>query len=96
MTRTKILNILIVALALLVIASAQTRTQNQQAQAGRYHLLNAQYRWPEIDAERKVVFDEREHLFRIDSVTGETSILLFRAAPDQNGQFQSFWSPIGK
>jgi hypothetical protein len=96
MTRTNIVNVLIVVVALLVIAAAQTRTQNQQSQAGRYQLLSAQYRWPGIDAERKVVFDEGEHLFRIDSVTGETWILLFRAAPDLNGQFQSFWSPIGK
>lgn len=96
MTRIKVLGIFIVAAALLAIGAAQTRTQNQQGQAGRYQLLSAQYRWPGMDAERKVVFDDRQHLFRIDSVTGETSILLFRTTPDQNGQFQSFWSPIGK
>ena len=96
MARTNVVTVLIAAVALLAMAAAQTRTQNQQGQAGRYQLLNAQYRWPGIDAEHKMVFDEGEHLFRIDSVTGETSILLFRAAPGQDGQFQSFWSPLGK
>jgi hypothetical protein len=96
MTRSNIAIVLIVTAALVVIGAAQTRTQSQQGQAGRYQLLSTKYNWPGIDAQRKVVFDDGEHLFRIDSVTGETSILLFRAAPDQNGQFQSFWSPIGK
>jgi hypothetical protein len=96
MTRSNIVNVLIVVIALVVIAAAQTRSQNQQSQTGRYQLLSAQYRWPGVDAQSKVVFNEGEHLFRIDSVTGETSILLFRAASGQNGQLQTFWSPLGK
>ena len=97
MTRTtNVVAVLIAAVALLAIAAAQTRSQNQQGQTGRYQLLSAQYRWPGVDAQSKVVFDEGEHLFRIDSVTGETSILLFRAASGQNGQLQTFWSPLGK
>ena len=75
---------------------AQTRSQNQPGQTGRYQLLSAQYRWPGVDAKHKLLFDEGEHLFRIDNVTGETSILLFRLAEGQNGQMQSFWSPLGK
>lgn len=96
MTRTKILTILTLAVSLLVIAHAQTRAQSQQGQTGRYRLLSSHYKWPGIDAEHKVVIDEGEHLFRIDTATGETSVLLFRTTPAQNGQFESFWSPIGK
>ena len=97
MTRTtNVVAVLIAAVALLAIAAAQTRSQNQQGQTGRYQLLSAQYRWPGVDAQSKVVFDEGEHLFRIDSVTGKTSILLFRAASGQNGQLQTSWSPLGK
>lgn len=33
-------------------------------------------------------------LFRIDTVTGDTAILAFRA--DQNSKMQSFWAPVGK
>jgi hypothetical protein len=76
MTRSNIVNVLVVVAALVVMSAAQTRSQNQQGQTGRYQLLSAQYRWPGVDAQSKVVFDEREHLCRIDSVTGETSILL--------------------
>jgi opacity protein-like surface antigen len=97
MTRTtNVVAVLIVTVGLLAIAAAQTRSQNHQGQTGRYQLLSAQYRWPGVDAQSKVVFDEGEHLFRIDSVTGETPILLFRAASGQNGQLQTFWSPLGK
>lgn len=96
MTRTVAVNVAIAALTLLAIAAAQTRTQNQPGQAGRYQLLSAQYRWPEIDAEHKMTFDDRDHLFRIDTATGETSILLFISQEDRNGQLQSFWSPVGR
>jgi opacity protein-like surface antigen len=96
MKSANIATVVILVAALLVIAAAQTRTQNQQGQSGRYQLLSAKYNWPGVDAENKVVFDDHDHLFRIDSATGETSILLLVAAPDKNGRFQSFWSPIGK
>lgn len=97
LTRATIVKVVIAALALLAIAAAQTRTQNQPGQAGRYQLLSAQYRWPGIDAEHKMTFDDRDHLFRIDTATGETSILLFIAQEDRNGgQLQSFWSPVGR
>ena len=94
--KTKLLTVLIVAVTLLAIAAAQTRTQTQQGQVGRYKLLSAKYRWPGVDSENKVVFDDRDHIFRIDTATGETSILLFRTDQNGQGQFHSVWSPIGK
>ena len=38
--------------------------------------------------------DEQNQLFRVDTVTGETAVLAFRAV--QNSQMQSFWAAIGK
>ncbi len=95
MTRTNIVAIiLIVTAALVAIGGAQTRTQAQQGQAGRYQLLSAQYKWLATDAERKLVVDDQNQLFRIDTVTGDTAVLAFRA--DQNSKMQSFWAPVGK
>ena len=96
MTRSNIAIVLIVtaALVLVVIGAAQTRTQGQQGQPGRYQLLSAQYKWLATDAERKLVVDDQNQLFRIDTVTGDTAILAFRA--DQNSKMQSFWAPVGK
>jgi hypothetical protein len=94
MTRSNIAIVLIVTAALVVIGVAQTRTQGQQGQPGRYQLLNAQYKWLATDAERKLVVDDQNQLFRIDTVTGDTAILAFRA--DQNSKMQSFWAPVGK
>jgi opacity protein-like surface antigen len=86
--------VLIVVAALLAMGAAQTRDQGQQGQTGRYQLLGAQYKWLATDSERKLVVDEQNQLFRIDTVTGETSVLAFRA--DQNSQMHSVWNPIGK
>lgn len=94
MTRSNIAIVLIVTAALVVIGVAQTRTQGQQGQPGRYQLLSAQYKWLATDAERKLVVDDQNQLFRIDTVTGDTAILAFRA--DQNSKMQSFWAPVGK
>lgn len=94
MTRTNIAIVVIVITALLAIGTAQTHTQGQQGQAGRYQLLSAQYKWLATDSEGKLVIDDRNQLFRIDTVTGETAILAFRA--DKNSQMHSFWVPIGK
>jgi hypothetical protein len=80
--------------ALFVIAAGQTRTQSQQGSAGRYQLLGAQYNWLGVDAEKKLVVDDKNQLFRIDTSTGETSILMFQ--PGANSQLQSFWLPVGK
>ena len=91
MTRSNIAIVLIVTAALVVIGVAQTRTQGQQGQPGRYQLLSAQYKWLATDAERKLVVDDQNQLFRIDTVTGDTAILAFRA--DQNSKMQSFWAP---
>jgi len=94
MTRTNIAIALIVTAALLAIGTAQTRIQGQQGQAGRYQLLSAQYKWLATDAERKLVVDDQHQLFRIDTVTGDTAVLVFRA--DQNSKMESFWAPVGK
>jgi opacity protein-like surface antigen len=94
MTRTNIAIVLIVTAALLAIATAQTRTQQGQGQVGRYQLLSAQYKWLATDSERKLVVDDRKQLFRIDTVTGETAVLAFRA--DENSQMHSFWVAVGK
>jgi hypothetical protein len=94
MTRTNIAIVVILTAALLAMGATQTRTQGQQVQAGRYQLFSAQYRWLAADSERKLVVDDRNQSFRIDTVTGETAVLAFRA--DQNSQMQSFWVAIGK
>jgi hypothetical protein len=86
--------VLIVTAALLAIGTAQTRSQGQQGQVGRYQLLSAQYKWLATDSERKLVVDDQNQLFRIDTVTGETAVLAFRA--DQNSQMHSFWVAVGK
>ena len=84
------------AAALLVIGNAQTRTQGQQGQgqAGRYQLLSTPYKWLARDAEHKVEMDEQNYLFRIDTATGKTSVLAFRA--DQNSNMHSVWAAVGK
>ena len=82
----------ILTAALIAIGTAQTRIQGQLGQAGRYQLVGAPYKW-QATVDRKLVVDEQNHLFRIDTVTGETSILAFRM--DQNN-LQSFWNPIGR
>jgi hypothetical protein len=38
--------------------------------------------------------DDKDQLFRIDTSTGETSILMFQ--PGANSQPRSFWLPVGK
>jgi opacity protein-like surface antigen len=96
MSRNNILFIVIVVAGLFAAAAQTTRTQVQQGQTGRYQLLSAQYRWPEIDAEHKLTYDEGGHLFRVDTNTGETSILVFILQEDRNGQLQGFWYPIGR
>jgi len=94
MTRTNIAIALIVTTALLAVGTAQTRTQAHEGQAGRYQLLSAQYKWLATDSDGKLVVDDQNQLFRIDTVTGETVVLGFRA--DQNRQMHSLWAPVGK
>lgn len=94
MTRTNAMFVLIVIAALLAIGTAQTRSQSQQGQVGRYQLLSAQYKWVGEDAENKVAVDDKNQLFRIDTVTGEAEMLAF--SPDQNRHIHSFWMPLGK
>jgi len=97
MSKNKIILIILIVVAGLFAAAAQTiRTQVQQGQTGRYQLLSGQYRWPEMDSEHKLTYDEGGHLFRIDTATAETSILVFIFQGDRNGQLRSFWSPIGR
>jgi hypothetical protein len=94
-TRSNVIAIvLIVTAALVAIGTAQTRTQGQQGQAGRYQRLSAQYKWLATGAECKLVVDDQNQLFRIDTVTGDTAVLAFRA--DQNSKMQSFWASVGK
>lgn len=95
MTGTNIIGIVLTVTAVLVaIGTAQTRTQAQQEQVGRYQLLSAQYKWLATDAEHKLVVDDQNQLFRIDTVTGDTVVLAFRA--DQKSNMHSFWAPVVK
>jgi len=94
MTRTNVVIVLIAIAAVVAIGTAQTRTQGQQGQAGRYQLLSAQYKWLATDSEHKLVVDDQNQLFRVDTVTGETDVLAFRA--DQSSKMQSFWAPVGR
>jgi hypothetical protein len=79
---------------LFVVAAGQTRTQTPQGQPGRYQLISAPYKWLATDAANKLVVDDKQQLFRIDTITGETSILQF--TPDQKRQMQGVWLPLGK
>ncbi len=94
MTITSIVIVVIAALALLAIATGQRRAQGQQDLAGRYRLLSAQYNWLATDAELELVVDDRNHLFRIDTITGQVQVLAFHA--DQSLHMHSFWAPVGQ
>lgn len=61
---------------------------------GRYQLLSAQCKWLATGADRKLVVDDQNQLFRTDAATGETVVLAF--GPDQNSRVHSFWAPVGK
>ncbi len=95
MKRLKITMIVMLAVTVLVvIAAAQTRTQAPSGPVGRYQLLSTPFKWVGADAESKVVIDDTNRVFRIDTVTGETAVLQF--TPDGKGNVRTFWMPVGK
>ena len=90
-------NIAIAAFAafiLLAIGTAQTRGQTQPGQVGRYQLISTPFKWLGADSDNKAVIDETNRVFRIDTVTGDTSVLQFTT--DQNRNVRTFWMPVGK
>ena len=77
-----------------VIPIASVVTSSEQGQAGRYQLLSAQHTWVSTDKDHKAVLTEEMDLFRIDTVTGETDVLM--PATDANGPLHSMWMPVAK
>lgn len=92
MNRLNLAIIVVAATALLAIGTAQTRSKTQSSKIGRYQLISTPFKWLATDSEKKVVVDETNRLFRIDTATGETSVLQFTFTPD----VRTFWMPVGK
>ena len=92
----KIANVMILAVALLALLGGQTRTQNHESVAGRYQLLSAEYGLGYLDANDKVQTDSEVRLFRIDTVTGETWMLMPILTHIDNTKVPSLWLPAGR
>lgn len=94
MTSRQFILLLAVLVISLVIGTGQTRGQTQAGQVGRYQLISTPFKWVGADDQHKVVMDETNRVFRIDTITGETSVLMFTS--DQSRNMRTFWMAVGK
>ena len=86
MNRTNIAIVIATVAALLAIGNAQTRPQ-ASGPVGRYQLLTGEHAM----TGKTTSYDQKD-VFRIDTVTGETSF--YTAGYDRDGKVYSEWLPI--